>query len=159
MVSTTSSGTFRPWWLGVKRLFFCPAGFPVQRKSSRRNIWAGSTQNATSTVRIRLEVLKSLFLVQVTPPNTAKCRQPAVCVCSVLSARLPTDFYLQLRACLEVLVHPSVFLQLNQLSFTRSKPSGVTNSAGGLSERLDTIMVQAATTGLPQQLKVRPVVA
>lgn len=75
-------------------------------------------------------------------------------MCSVLESRLPTNFYLKLRSCINVLVHPLVFLHLNQLNFTRSNLSGARGRPGGLSEQLDNLMVQAATNGLPQKIKV-----
>ncbi|KAL8275553.1 hypothetical protein Esti_000504 [Eimeria stiedai] len=70
-----------------------------------------------------------------------------------LLSKLPADFFLQLRNCVDVVVHPLAFLQLNQLSFTRSDIGGARSSAGGLSQKLDGMLGEAATKGLPQRLK------
>ncbi|KAL8436391.1 hypothetical protein ACSSS7_001791 [Eimeria intestinalis] len=70
-----------------------------------------------------------------------------------LLSQLPADFFLQLRSCIDVVVHPLAFLQLNQLSFTRSEIDGVRSPAGGLSQKLDGMLAEAATKGLPQRLK------
>ncbi|CDJ50105.1 hypothetical protein, conserved [Eimeria brunetti] len=70
-----------------------------------------------------------------------------------LSSKLPYGFYMKLRSCIEVLVHPSVFVHLNQLAFTGSELSGARSRAGGLSERLDSVIAETATEGLPQRLK------
>ncbi|KAL8455922.1 hypothetical protein Emag_000296 [Eimeria magna] len=69
------------------------------------------------------------------------------------SKRHLQNFYLQLRNCIDVVVHPLAFLQLNQLSFTRSEVEGDRSSAGGLSQKLDGMLAEAATKGLPQRLK------
>ncbi|KAL8429362.1 hypothetical protein Efla_001200 [Eimeria flavescens] len=70
-----------------------------------------------------------------------------------LISKLPANFFMQLRTCIEVVVHPLAFLQLNQLSFTRSEPDGERSSAGGLSQKLDSMLGEAATKGFPQRLK------
>ncbi|CDJ32979.1 uncharacterized protein EMH_0049690 [Eimeria mitis] len=70
-----------------------------------------------------------------------------------LSSKLPSAFYMKLRSCVDVVVHPLVFEHLNQLAFTGSEPSGARSRAGGISERLDKIIAETATQGLPQQLK------
>ncbi|XP_026193458.1 uncharacterized protein LOC34619752 [Cyclospora cayetanensis] len=72
-----------------------------------------------------------------------------------LSSKLPQNFYIKLQECIDFLVHPLVFLHLNQLSFSRSELSGSRNNSGGLSERLDELIGQAAKGGLPQTLKER----
>ncbi|OEH75875.1 hypothetical protein cyc_02987 [Cyclospora cayetanensis] len=74
---------------------------------------------------------------------------------SLLSSKLPQNFYIKLQECIDFLVHPLVFLHLNQLSFSRSELSGSRNNSGGLSERLDELIGQAAKGGLPQTLKER----
>ncbi|CDI87492.1 hypothetical protein, conserved [Eimeria praecox] len=70
-----------------------------------------------------------------------------------LSSKLPSGFYMKLRSCVNVLVHPLVFVHLNQLASTGSELSGARSRAGGLSERLDDVIAETATQGLPQQLK------
>lgn len=63
---------------------------------------------------------------------------------------------MKLRSNVDVLIHPLVFLHLNQMAFTRSEKSGARSRAGGLSERLDNLIAETATSGLPQKLKVCP---
>ncbi|KAL8452265.1 hypothetical protein Emed_001426 [Eimeria media] len=70
-----------------------------------------------------------------------------------LLSKLPADFYMQLRSCIDVVVHPLAFIQLNQLSFTRSETGGARSAAGGLSQKLDSMLAEAATKGMPQKLK------
>lgn len=95
---------------------------------------------------------------QVIPRTVGKSARRQVtiaCACSVLLSKLPPDFYVKLSSCIEVLVHPLVFVHLNQLAFTGSELSGARSPAGGLSEKLDNLIADAATEGLPQHLKVR----
>lgn len=68
---------------------------------------------------------------------------------------LPSEFYTQLYDAVNVLVHPVAFTQINQKSFHYSEMNGKPSSPAGAAGRLDDLIFDASTSGLPQMLKVQ----
>ena len=73
---------------------------------------------------------------------------------AVLKSQLSADAWEALQSAFKPVVHPDVFLRLNQYAAFYSNPSGAVRDPGGTSAELDAIIEGWTHTGMPKKAQV-----